>query len=304
MAITILLIHTYFGYFATGGPSGVGRGGRQRGAHLPDRGGLGDPAGVAGHLRLQRQLQPVGIGGLSDSVGGHDRNRVSGSVRRAAWRARVGSYARPLRLHVVAILDRRALGRVVPRQLHQNRSGDRDLRSRRPGDEPRRQGQDARRRGRQGRLDRDLAPTARRPCTWRWIPTQLTPHPAQRHRRHRLDRRCSAPSSSSSCRRRTRHRRGCTPGQVLRRRARHRRDQHRLPATDLGARQDRPGQAQRDARCDRQRRSTAAARSSARPLTDFDSAAGQARPEPAQPQARHRGRSRRWPTPTPTPRRI
>jgi phospholipid/cholesterol/gamma-HCH transport system permease protein len=24
MAITILLIHTYFGYFATGGPSGVG----------------------------------------------------------------------------------------------------------------------------------------------------------------------------------------------------------------------------------------------------------------------------------------
>ena len=62
MAITILLIHTYFGYFASGGPSGVGRRGGQRGAHLPDRGRLGDPAGVAVHLRLQRQLQPVGIG--------------------------------------------------------------------------------------------------------------------------------------------------------------------------------------------------------------------------------------------------
>ena len=63
MAITILLVHTYFGYFASGGPSGVGCRGGQRGAHLPDRGRLGDPAGVAVHLRFQRQLQPVGIGG-------------------------------------------------------------------------------------------------------------------------------------------------------------------------------------------------------------------------------------------------
>ncbi len=35
MAITILLIHTYFGYFAGGGPSGVGRRGGQCGAHQP-----------------------------------------------------------------------------------------------------------------------------------------------------------------------------------------------------------------------------------------------------------------------------
>ena len=62
MAITILLIHTYFGYFATGGPSGVGVAVGNAVRTSPDRRRLGDPAGVAGRLRLQRQLQPVGIG--------------------------------------------------------------------------------------------------------------------------------------------------------------------------------------------------------------------------------------------------
>jgi ABC-type transporter Mla maintaining outer membrane lipid asymmetry permease subunit MlaE len=63
MAITILLIHTYFGYFATGGPSGsVWRWVTRCG--LADRGRLGHPAGLPGHLRLQRQLQPLRIGPL------------------------------------------------------------------------------------------------------------------------------------------------------------------------------------------------------------------------------------------------
>jgi phospholipid/cholesterol/gamma-HCH transport system permease protein len=61
MAVTILFIHTYYGYFASGGPSG-GRGGRQRGAHLAGGGGQCDPADLVVHLRRQRQLQPVGIG--------------------------------------------------------------------------------------------------------------------------------------------------------------------------------------------------------------------------------------------------
>ena len=50
--------------------------------------------------------------------------------------------------------DRRAGRRPVPGQLHRNRSGDGDLGSRRPGDEPRRQGEDARRPGRQGVVHR------------------------------------------------------------------------------------------------------------------------------------------------------
>ena len=37
MALAVLLIHTYFGYFASGGPSGVGCRGGQRGADLADR---------------------------------------------------------------------------------------------------------------------------------------------------------------------------------------------------------------------------------------------------------------------------
>ena len=61
MAIAILLIHTYFGYFATGGPPASGPRGGQRGAHLADRGRVGHPAHLAVHLRLQRQLQPVGV---------------------------------------------------------------------------------------------------------------------------------------------------------------------------------------------------------------------------------------------------
>ena len=61
MALTILLIHTYYGYFASGGPIRRRRRDGQRGAHLADRRGVGDAAGLAVHLRLQRQLQPVRV---------------------------------------------------------------------------------------------------------------------------------------------------------------------------------------------------------------------------------------------------
>ena len=43
------------------------RRGGQRGAHLADRRGVGDAAGLTVHLRLQRQLQPVGIGNTVDA---------------------------------------------------------------------------------------------------------------------------------------------------------------------------------------------------------------------------------------------
>ena len=63
MAITILLIHTYFGFFATGGPSGVGVAVGNAVRTSLDCRGVGDAARVPVHLRFQRQLQPVGIGG-------------------------------------------------------------------------------------------------------------------------------------------------------------------------------------------------------------------------------------------------
>ena len=62
MAITILLIHTYYGYFATGGPSGVGVAVGNAVRTSLDRRGVGDTARLPVHLRCQRQLQPVGIG--------------------------------------------------------------------------------------------------------------------------------------------------------------------------------------------------------------------------------------------------
>ena len=62
MALTILLIHTYYGYFAVGWTGRRRRRDGQRGAHLAHRRGIGDAAGFAVHLRHQRQLQPVRIG--------------------------------------------------------------------------------------------------------------------------------------------------------------------------------------------------------------------------------------------------
>ena len=62
MALAILLIHTYYGYFATGGPSGVGVAVGNAVRTSLDRRRVGHAAGLAGRLRLQRQLQPVGLG--------------------------------------------------------------------------------------------------------------------------------------------------------------------------------------------------------------------------------------------------
>lgn len=61
MALAILLIHTYFGFYASGGPSGVGVAVGTR-SNLPGRGGHRDSACGPGDLRVQRKLQPVGLG--------------------------------------------------------------------------------------------------------------------------------------------------------------------------------------------------------------------------------------------------
>ncbi len=58
--------------------------------------------------------------------------------------------------------------------------------------------QDARRPGRHGRVASRSCPTARPRSTSRWIRPSCNVIPANVHRRHRVRRRCSAPSSSSS----------------------------------------------------------------------------------------------------------
>ena len=68
MALAIMLIHTYYGFFATGGPSGVGVAVGNAVRTSLDRRGLGDPADLAGDLRRQRQLQPVGIGSIDGKL--------------------------------------------------------------------------------------------------------------------------------------------------------------------------------------------------------------------------------------------
>ena len=117
--------------------------------------------------------------------------------------------------------------------------------------------------GRQGRLDRDAARRHGRPAPGDGSVAAAT-HPVQRRTSTSRRRRCSAPSSSSWSRPTNPSPQPLRAGSGDSGPARHRRDQHRLPAAGLGAGQDRPGQAQRDTRRDRDRRSTAAARSSAR----------------------------------------
>ena len=182
-----------------------------------------------------------------------------------------------------------ALGhRPVPGQLHENRAGDRHFGSRRPGDEPRRQGQDARRPGRQSRVDREPARRQGRRCTWRWIPSQLQLIPSN----VMVDIASStvfgaksvemvAPADPSP--------EPLRAGQVIQSAARHRRDQHRLPATHVRCWTRSTRQAQRDARRDRDgvQRPRREVRQDADRLQRLP---GQDRTQPAQPQPRPRSR--------------
>ena len=113
MAITILLIHTYYGYFATGGPSGRRCRGGQRGTHFTDRRRLGDAAGLTVRLRLQRQLQPVGIGERQMNIvrapaggSGHDR-RARRDFR--AWQSACSVAASPKPFRSPSISERAGL---------------------------------------------------------------------------------------------------------------------------------------------------------------------------------------------------
>ena len=173
---------------------------------------------------------------------------------RAAGRARTGRRA---------VGDLRAVGRAVPRQVHRNRSRHGDLGPRRPGDEPRRQGQDARCAGRQVVKSIEYAARRHGRAAAGHGPVAAAPDPVQRRRRHRVVdgvRRQVRP---------TRCRRGpvsgdAAAGQVLE--GEHVTVEINTVFQQLvtRARQDRSRQAERDARRDLARRSTAAARSSAR----------------------------------------
>ena len=58
MAVVIMLVHTYYGFTASGGPAGVGEAvGRAVRTSMVDRGGR-NRVDLAGRLRPVRQLQP------------------------------------------------------------------------------------------------------------------------------------------------------------------------------------------------------------------------------------------------------
>ena len=126
MALAVLLLHTYYGYFASGGPEGVGRRNGQCGPYLAHRRDIGNAAGFAVHLRLQRKLQPLGIGKGFDAP--QWDTRTDGTGDRGGDRR-----------------DRRRRRRLVPGQLHRKRAGYRAFSAGRPGDEPGRESGDARR---------------------------------------------------------------------------------------------------------------------------------------------------------------
>ena len=88
MAVVIMLVHTYYGFFASGGPGGSRRGRWPGGADLVGVLGGVDRVSVTGHLRSDRQFPPVGLNGgprsraVSGSPGLVDRRNACRSVRR------------------------------------------------------------------------------------------------------------------------------------------------------------------------------------------------------------------------------
>jgi len=61
MSAVIMLVHTYYGYTASGGPAGVGEGRRPGSAHIAGGVGGGHPVRLPRHLRAHRQLPHVRI---------------------------------------------------------------------------------------------------------------------------------------------------------------------------------------------------------------------------------------------------
>ena len=131
MALAVLLLHTYYGYFASGGPEGVGvaTGNAVRTSLIVVVSvtllvSLVD-------LRLKRKLQPLGIGNTLHAPQRDTRTHGTG-VRRGYRR------------------DRRRRRGLIPGQLHRNHAGDRAVSTGRSGDEPGRESEDARCAGGQG----------------------------------------------------------------------------------------------------------------------------------------------------------
>ncbi len=86
MAIVVMLVHTYYGFTASGGPAGVGEAvGRAVRASLVCR-GVRHLVRVAGHLRAVRQLQPVRVAmhGTQTQAKAHPP-RVVGGDPVCAW---------------------------------------------------------------------------------------------------------------------------------------------------------------------------------------------------------------------------
>ncbi len=93
MAIAVMLVHTYYGYNASGGPVGVGIAVGQGGPHVADRRRRHHSVHLPRRLRRVRQLQPLGVEGratVSRTSRDQDRRRSAGGDRRR--RSRVFTY--------------------------------------------------------------------------------------------------------------------------------------------------------------------------------------------------------------------
>jgi hypothetical protein len=75
MSIVIMLVHTYYGFTASGGPAGVGGGRRSRGAYLAGDLGIRRVSDFACGLWTVRQLQSGWLHGCYDRIQTTQRHR-------------------------------------------------------------------------------------------------------------------------------------------------------------------------------------------------------------------------------------
>ena len=182
MALTILLIHTYLRLFRLGRTVRCRRRDGQRGAHLADRRRVGDAAGLAVHLRLQRQLQPVGLGKDGETTVTATWQPVIVETTSAADLSRLTrpplgaqSYARPLAglatvvvIGIVAVavgLFQGSFTETVPVTVLSPRAGlvmNPDAKVKMRGVQV----------GKVASIE--SRPTAKPPCTWRWTRRRCT----------------------------------------------------------------------------------------------------------------------------------
>jgi len=88
---TIMLVHTYYGFTASGGPAGVGEAVGARHPRIVDRRRVGDHVRHAGPLRSNRPLQPCGVRPCPHNPDNVDASPRSGWPSCWCWPSAAGS---------------------------------------------------------------------------------------------------------------------------------------------------------------------------------------------------------------------